>query len=122
MAYDTKALDMSGFSGPGPSSVHLTGAEALEQDYAIAFVGPLDDIPLSEKHCSEHDLFGHLSDSQGTQLSDRQDQTERMNYRETVRSFVRWDHIPTFEVTFRKWTRQTTLGRERTPNALVGYQ
>ena len=103
----------SGSSSQDISSFYPTSAEAFSQPsevfsqpYPLSFAGPLeaDDIPLSETHESDPDFSGSFSDSEdNTESLDKPEQTEELNYRETVRSvhsFMGWDHIPTFESDF----------------------
>ena len=91
----------SGSSSQDLSSFYPTGAEAFcqpsevfSQPYPLSFTGPLeaDDIPLSETHESDPDFSGSVSDSEdNTESLDKPEQTEELNYRETVRlvhSFV----------------------------------
>ena len=64
--------------------------------------GP-DDTPSDTEQFSDIEQFGTLSNSEDEQLSDSTEQTEDMTYRETVRSvrsFMGWDHIPTFDTDY----------------------
>ena len=99
----------SSFTGQNFPS-YSTGAETFTQSqeqygesFPLSFTGPpkVDDIPLSETHDSE-EYSGSVSESEESTESpqDKQEITEELNYRETirsVRSFMGWDHIPTFE-------------------------
>ena len=91
--------DGSSLTGQHFSS-YSTGAEAYPQaqeqyreSFPLSFTGPpeADDIPLSKTPESEENIESP---------PDKQEIAEELNYRETVgsvRSFMGWDHIPTFE-------------------------
>ena len=82
-------------------STQPQSSETLKQDYAGAFSGPpkQDDVTLSEGLDTDHELSGSFS-AVDDNPQDKQELTEEMNFRETVRSvrsFMGWDHIPVFE-------------------------
>ena len=85
------------------AKVYPQAQEQYRESFPISFTGPpeADDIPLSETH-EFKEYSGSVSESEENIESppDKQEITEELNDRETirsVRSFMGWDHIPTFE-------------------------
>ena len=117
---DAKAVP--GSSGTGPVSSGRTfrsGDVDSHSKGACAFPLETEDIPFTEEHYSGTDLSGTISDSDEDLLShslEKTEQTEDMNYRETVRSvrsFMAWHHIPTLMIPNR--ISPITLGRVNIP-------
>ena len=97
------------------SSAHSSRTGHVDQAYEGACAHPpeSDDIPFTDELYSETEVSGTLSDSEEDLLSDTIDETEQMenmNYREaihSVRSFMDWHHIPTFESDFTELDKST---------------
>ena len=97
--------EIRGSTGPAISAAHAPGVVQSDQFYggACAYLPEADDIPYDEKHYSETEKSGTLSELKEDQLSDsveKMEQTEDMTYRETIRSvhsYMGWHHISTFE-------------------------
>ena len=103
------------FHAPVPSgqdflSFYPTGTEdfsqsheAFSETYPFSFTSPPepDDVSFSEPQESFPAYSGSVSESEeNPEAMDKPEQTEELNYRETVRSvqlFMGWHHIPTFE-------------------------
>ena len=97
-------------SGQDFSSFYPTGTEdfsqshaAFSETYPYSFTSPPepDDVPFSEPQESDPEYSGSVSESEeNPEAMDKPEQTEELNYRETVRfvrSYMGWHHIPTFE-------------------------
>ena len=82
---------------------------------------PESEIFQTEQFSDEMDRSGTLSDSEDGQLSDStepQEQMEDMTYRETVRSvrsFMGWHHIPTFESDYSEPDESNNLWKGKHP-------
>ena len=78
-------------------------------------------FPLLRNLTLETEVSGSLSDLEEDLLSDTTDkteQTEDMNYRKTirsVRSFMGWHHIPTFESDFTELNKSNNLLKGKIP-------
>ena len=79
------------------------------------------DLLSDDENTDERDRSGELSGSDDGQLSDSTEvpeQTEEMSYRETVRSvrsYMGWHHIPTFETTFSEPDKSTNPWKGKNP-------
>ena len=103
--HTTGMTDTTGSTGQVSSGAYPSG---YEQSFggACAYPPDPDDAPFDTEQFCDIEQSGTLSDSEDEQLSDsteRPEQTEDMSYRETVRSvrsFMGWDHIPTFDTDY----------------------
>ena len=117
---DNKAIP--GSSGTGPvSSGHTSRSGDVDSHSkgACAFPPETEAIPFTEEHYSGTDLSVTLSDSDEDLLSDSLDkteQTEDMNYRETVRSVRSF-----MKVMISSWISRITCGRVNIPRGPPGF-
>ena len=123
----TNTQDSSTSTGQVPSFASSSGQGHPSAGACTYPPDPEGGIFHTEQFSDEMDQSGTLSDSEDGQLSDStepQEQMEDITYRETVRSvraFIDWHHIPTFESDYSEPDKSNNLWKETQGN-LLGFQ